>query len=271
MSKTARFFDMKRRGEKIAMLTCYDYPTAKAQAEAGIDVIFVGDSVGTNVLGYQSEKDVTLADIVHHLRAVRRGAPGDNFVMADLPYGTYETPDMAVANAKVLAAAGADMVKFEGSRPDIVAAVVGAGIDVCCHIGLEPQHHDEKRVKGRTADAARRLVADAIALDEAGMSMVVLELVPEEVAAEVTKAVAAPTIGIGAGRMTDGQVLVVCDLLGFTEANFKHNRRYREVGRAMREAASLYKQDVRSQSFPADTNVFHMPKAELEALLVKAV
>jgi 3-methyl-2-oxobutanoate hydroxymethyltransferase len=268
MSKIARFSEMKRRGEKIAMLTCYDYPTAKAEAEADIDIIFVGDSVGTNMLGYESEKDVTLADILHHLRAVRRGA-AHSFVMADLPYGTYETPDMAVANGKALVEAGADMVKFEGSRPDIVAALVAAGMNVCCHIGLEPQHHDEKRVKARSADTARRLVADAIALDEAGMSMIVLELIPEEVAAEVTKAIAAPTIGIGAGRFTDGQVLVVCDLLGYTDDNFKHNRRYREVGRAMREAASLYKQDVRARAFPADTNVFHMPKAELEALALK--
>jgi len=268
MSKTARFFEMKRRGEKIAVLTAYDFPTAKAEAEAGIDAIIVGDSVGTNVLGYQSEKEVTLGDIAHHLKAVRRGAP-ETCLIADLPYRTYETAEMAVANAKILIAAGTDLVKFEGPRPDIVAALVAAGIDVCCHIGLEPQHHEEKRVKSRSADAALRLVADAVALDKAGMSMVVLELIPEEVAEQVSKAIAAPTIGIGAGRDTDGQVLVICDVLGYTEANFRHNRRYREVGRDMRAAAAAYLQDVRTGAFPAEANVFHMPKDELAALAVK--
>lgn len=270
MSRTARFFEMKQRGEKIAMLTAYDYPTAKAEAEAGIDIILVGDSVGTNMLGYQSEQEVTLADIAHHLRAVRRGAP-DTFLLADLPYRTYETVDMAVANAKILAAAGTDMVKFEGPRPEIVAALVAAGMNVCCHLGLEPQHHAEKRVKGRSADDALRLVADAVALDKAGMSMVVLELIPEEVGAQITKAIKAPTIGIGAGRYTDGQVLVVCDVLGFTDANFRHNRRYREVGRDMREAAGLYLQDVRARAFPGEANVFRMPKEELAALAERDV
>ncbi len=265
MSKTARFFDMKQHGRKIAMLTAYDYPTAKAEAEAGIDIILVGDSVGTNMLGYQSEKEVTLADIEHHLRAVRRGAP-DAFVIADLPYLTYETPDMAVANAKILAAAGADMVKFEGPRPDIARALVEAGVKVCGHLGLEPQHHEEKRLKSRSAADATRLVADAVALDRAGMEMLVLELIPEEVAEQVTKAIAAPTIGIGAGRHTDGQVLVVCDVLGYTEAAFRHNRRYQAVGRAVHAAAQLYTEEVRTSIFPAATNVFHMRNEELAAL-----
>jgi 3-methyl-2-oxobutanoate hydroxymethyltransferase len=269
MSKTARFFEMKQHGQKIAMLTAYDYPTAKAEAEAGIDIILVGDSVGTNMLGYQSEKEVTLADIEHHLRAVRRGAP-DAFVIADLPYLTYETPEMAVANAKVLTAAGADMVKFEGPRPDIAKALVAAGVKVCGHLGLEPQHHEEKRLKSRSAADATRLVADAVALDQTGIEMLVLELIPEEVAEQVTKAIAAPTIGIGAGRHVDGQVLVVCDVLGYTDAAFRHNRRYQEVGSAIRAAAEAYGQEVRAQAFPADANVFHMPKEEL-AVLTKQV
>jgi len=270
ISKTARFFDMKQHGRKISMLTAYDYPTAKAEAEAGIDIILVGDSVGTNMLGYKSEKEVSLADIAHHLRAVRRGAP-DSFLIADLPYQTYETPDMAVANAKILVAAGTDMVKFEGPRPDIAAALVASGINVCSHIGLEPQHHEEKRVKGRSAADAVRLVADAIALDKAGISMIVLELIPEEVAAHLTKSIAAPTIGIGAGRHTDGQVLVICDVLGYTEANFRHNRRYRDVGRDTRAAVAAYVQEVRAGAFPAEANVFHMPKDELAALADKEV
>jgi 3-methyl-2-oxobutanoate hydroxymethyltransferase len=161
-------------------------------------------------------------------------------------------------------------VKFEGPNPEIVKALVAAGIKVCSHIGLEPQHHEEKRVKGRSAADAARLITDAIALDKAGISLIVLELIPEELAKQVTQAIAAPTIGIGAGRYTDGQVLVICDVLGFTEANFRHNRRYRDVGRDMRAAATAYVQDVRTGAFPTDANVFHMPKEELAALTDKA-
>jgi 3-methyl-2-oxobutanoate hydroxymethyltransferase len=264
MSITGRFFEMKRRGQPITMLTAYDAPTAKAQAEAGIDVILVGDSVGTNFLGYASEQDVTLADIAHHVRAVRRGAPGTP-VLADLPFTTYDTPALAVASARTLVAAGADMVKFEGARPEIARALVGAGIPVSGHIGLEPQHHEEKRLKGKTAEAANQLLADAIALDEAGIAMLILELIPEEVATRITKAIAAPTIGIGAGRATDGQVLVITDVLGYTDAVFRHNRRFAEVGAAVREAATTYVRDVRERRFPGPGNVFAMPKAALAA------
>src|SRR5579863_3293427 len=127
MEAAARFLDMKRGGQPFAVLTAYDYPTAKAEAEAGVDMILVGDSVGTNILGYESEKNVTLADIAHHVRAVRRGAPGTP-ILADLPYRTYETPDAAVASARQLRAAGADMMKFEGARPEIAAALDAAGL-----------------------------------------------------------------------------------------------------------------------------------------------
>jgi 3-methyl-2-oxobutanoate hydroxymethyltransferase len=265
MSTAARFFEMKRAGRPIAMLTAYDAPTAAAEAAAGMDILLVGDSLGTNMLGYGSEREVTLADMAHHARAVRRGAP-EAAIVVDLPYATYETPEMALANARVLVAAGADMVKFEGPHPAIVAALTAAGIDVCGHLGLEPQHHEEKRLKGRSAAEAQRLQADAAALDAAGLSMLVLELVPEEVADAITRAVKAPTIGIGAGRKTDGQVLVVCDLLGFGEANFRHNRRYEEVGARMRAAAAAYVADVHARAFPGEANVFHMKAEELAAL-----
>jgi 3-methyl-2-oxobutanoate hydroxymethyltransferase len=268
MNKAARFFEMKRQGRPISMLTAYDFPTARAEAQAGIDIILVGDSVGTNMLGYASEQEVTLADICHHLRAVRRGAQ-EAFIIGDLPFQTYEMPEMAVENSRRLIEAGADMVKFEGARGDIVEALVKAGIDVCCHIGLEPQHHAEKRLKGRSAAEAVQLVADAIALDKAGMSMIVLELMPEEVAERVTQSIAAPTIGIGAGRKTDGQVLVICDVLGYGEANFRHNRRYQEVGKAVVEAAQAYVQDVHAGVFPAEANAFHMPKDELAVFSAK--
>lgn len=269
MSKIARFFEMKRKSEKISMLTAYDYPTAKAEVEAGVDVILVGDSVGTNILGYQSEQEVTLADIAHHVRAVRRGAP-ETVILADLPYRTYDTPDLAVENARLLRAAGADIVKFEGPHPEIATALVEAGIDVCGHLGLEPQHHLDKRLKGRSAEEAKRLLAQAAALDAAGISMLVLELIPEEVAAKVSKAIKAPTIGIGAGRHTDGQVLVICDMLGFMPVNFRHNRRYHDVGPLIEDATAHYVRDVREGRFPAEANVFHMPQEELSIFTADA-
>ena len=264
--KTARFFAMKRKGEPIAVLTGYDAPTAKAEEAAGVDIILVGDSVGTNMLGYASERDVTLADMCHHVGAVRRGAPKTT-IIADLPYRSYDTPEIAVKSSRLLIEAGADIVKFEGPRPKLVEALAGVSIEVCCHLGLQPQHHDDKRIQGRNAREATRLLRDAIALDRAGMAMLVLELVPEEVADRVTRSIAAPTIGIGAGRKTDGQVLVISDVLGITPANYHHNRRYQEIGQLMLEAAKAYVFDVRSKNFPAAANIFPMDEDELAIFL----
>jgi 3-methyl-2-oxobutanoate hydroxymethyltransferase len=266
MNKTRRFLDMKRRGEKIAVLTAYDAPTARAEAEAGVDILLVGDSVGVNMLGYASEREVTLADMRHHVAAVRRGAPAAT-IMADLPFRTYETPDDAVASAKTLVAAGADIVKFEGAHLAILRALVAEKIAVCCHLGLEPQNHLEKRLKGRSAQEASRLLADALALDRAGMSLLLLEMIPEEVAAEVTRRVAAPTIGIGAGRRTDGQVLVITDVLGFGPKNYRHNRRYRDIGQVVAETARAYVRDVRAADFPGEANLTHMAAEELAVFL----
>jgi 3-methyl-2-oxobutanoate hydroxymethyltransferase len=260
--KTARFFDMKRKGQPIAVLTGYDAPTAKAEEAAGVDIILVGDSVGTTMLGYASEREVTLADMCHHVGAARRGAPKTT-IIADLPYRSYDTAEIAVKSSSLLIEAGADIVKFEGARPEIVEALARASIEVCCHLGLEPQHHDDRRLKGQKAEDAARLLADAIALDGAGMALLVLELIPEEVADQVTRSIAAPTIGIGAGRKTDGQVLVISDVLGFTPANYHHNRRYQEVGQLMLEAAKAYVLDVRSRKFPAEGNAFHMDADEI--------
>lgn len=268
-SRVQQFFGMKREKRPIVMLTAYDAPTAKAEWAAGVDIILVGDSVGTNILGYRSEQDVTLDDIVHHTRAVRRGAP-DAFILSDLPYRTYETREMAVASGRRLLEAGADMVKFEGARPEIIEALVDAQIDVCGHIGLEPQHHEDKRLKGRSASDAMALIDAAIGLDKAGMSMLILELVPEEVADKITRAIAAPTIGIGAGRRTDGQVLVVTDLLGTTPDNFRHNKRYAETGTLKRDAFRAYVEDVRGGAFPAEANLFHMSEEELAIFLSDA-
>jgi 3-methyl-2-oxobutanoate hydroxymethyltransferase len=262
MRKTALFLDMKRQGAPIAVLTAYDAPTAKAEADAGVDAILVGDSVGVTMLGYASERAVTLADMRHHIGAVRRGAP-DAVIIGDLPYRTYETPAQAVASSRLLIESGADIVKFEGFRPDLVEALAAESIEVCCHLGLEPQTHEKKTIKGRLAEDAARLVRDSAALDKAGMAMLVLEMIPEEVAERVTRSVSAPTIGIGAGRLTDGQVLVITDLLGFSEKNFRHNRRYEEFGRLARAAAGAYVRDVHGKTFPGEDNVIRMDKDQL--------
>jgi len=255
---------MKRRGEKIVSLTAYDAPTAKILAEAGVDVVLVGDSVGVNVLGYAHEREVTLADMAHHIAAVRRGAPSA-YLMGDLPYATYDTPRQALESSAKLRAAGADCMKFEGARPEILAALVAGGFDVCCHLGLESQHQPEKRRQGKTAAAARKLLDDARALDALGQAFLVLELVPAEIAARITAAVRAPTIGIGAGAETDGQVLVVNDLAGITEREFKHNRRYGDLGARLRAAVAAYAQDVRAGRFPGAEHAFHMPPDERAA------
>ncbi len=261
MFRALNFLEMKTHGEKIVAVTAYDAPTARAETEAGVDVILVGDSVGVNVLGYSHEREVTLADMVHHIAAVRRGAP-QAYVIGDLPYATYDTAEQAIESARALRAAGADCVKFEGAQPDLVRTLVAEGFEVCCHLGLESQHHDVKRRQGKTAAAARKLLDDALALDAAGQSFLVLELVPVEVAARITKAIRAPTIGIGSGPSTSGQVLVVNDLAGITERDFKHNRRYGDLGRVLRAAVGGYARDVRAGRFPGPEHAFHMEEQE---------
>jgi 3-methyl-2-oxobutanoate hydroxymethyltransferase len=270
MRSLNRFAEMKHGGEKIALLTAYDAPQARAQEQAGVDAILVGDSVGVNMLGYASEREVTLADMAHHTRAVRRGAP-DTFILSDLPFATYDTPEQAVASAKILQQAGADAVKFEGAFPELVQALAAVGIPVCGHLGYEPQHC-ERRVHGKTFEEAIRIFGDAKALDDAGVLMLVLELAPAELAAAISQAIKAPTIGIGAGPATDGQVLVFPDVLGYTEKNFRHNRRYAEIGATMREAASAYIGDVRARTFPTLANGSTMPAdvlAQFEAEILE--
>jgi 3-methyl-2-oxobutanoate hydroxymethyltransferase len=262
--KATQFSDMKRRGEKIVVVTAYDAPTAQAAAEVGVDIILVGDSVGVNVLGYAHEREVTLSDMSHHIAAVRRGAP-ETYIIGDLPYATYETQSQALASAKSLRDAGADCVKFEGARAELVRALKAADVDVCGHVGLESQHHDQKRRQGKTASAALRLLEEARALDAAGQNFIVLELVPEELAATITREIDAPTIGIGAGAETDGQVLVVNDLAGITRREFKHNRRYGAVGDTLRAALAAYAADVRSGRFPGPEQSFRLIQAEREA------
>ncbi|MGJ0506580.1 MAG: 3-methyl-2-oxobutanoate hydroxymethyltransferase [Methylocystis sp.] len=264
MSKADLFLDKKRRGEKIVVITAYDAPTARIEAEAGVDIILVGDSVGVNVLGYAHEREVTLADMSHHIAAVRRGAP-DMYIIGDLPFATYDTPGQAIASSRILRDAGADCVKFEGAQPDVVAALTAEGFDVCGHLGLESQHQDVKRRQGKTAEAAAKLFADALAADAAGEMFLVLELVPQELAGAITRAVKAATIGIGAGPETDGQVLVVNDLAGVTARDFRHNRRYGRIGAELRAAIDAYSSEVRAGAFPGPEHGFHMAEEERAA------
>jgi 3-methyl-2-oxobutanoate hydroxymethyltransferase len=209
---------MKTRGEKIAALTAYDYPMAKLLDEAGIPFIHVGDTLGMIVLGYPDTTRVTMAEMEHHVRAVARAQPRA-LVCADLPYRSYDTVEAALVNARRLVAAGAGAVKAEGGREilDQVRAIVVAGIPYCAHLGMLPQHVIEEggyRIKGRTDSEHEALLADAIALAEAGAFALVLEIVTPPVAKEITQKISIPTIGIGSGRDCDGQILVTHDLIG---------------------------------------------------------
>jgi len=209
---------MKGRGEKIAALTAYDFPMAKLLDEAGLPVIFVGDSLGMVVLGYPDTTQVTMAEMEHHVRAAARAKPRA-LLGADLPFKSYETVEDAVKNAKRLAAAGAEFVKAEGGRGilDQVRAIVSAGIPFCGHLGMLPQHVMEEggyRVKGKIEPEQQGLIDDARALAEAGAFAIVLELVTPPVAQELTKMLSIPTIGIGSGDDCDGQIRVISDLIG---------------------------------------------------------
>lgn len=217
-AKLAAFRALKPSGRKVVMLTAADYPTARLLDEAGVDLILVGDSMGMVTLGYPDTVDVTLADMLHHTRAVRRGVTRA-LIGSDLPYHTYRTPEEALATARALVTAGAEAVKLEGGTALLpqVQAIIAAGIPFIGHIGMLPQSVREEggyKKKGRTADEAARLLADARALDHAGALAIVIEGTLPAVAADLTAAVQCPTIGIGSGPDCDGQVLVTADLTG---------------------------------------------------------
>jgi 3-methyl-2-oxobutanoate hydroxymethyltransferase len=253
--------------QKITMLTGYDYPTACLEDEAGIDIILVGDSVGTNVLGYASEREVTMADMVHHLKAVRRGVV-QAYLLADLPYQSYATPTLALDNATTLLAHGADAVKLEGGIEQIetVRHLTAQGIAVCGHIGFTPQtlHQPGRRAKvqGRSFSQAVALLESAMALEQAGAKLLVLELIPEPLGKAITECLYIPTIGIGAGRLCDGQVLIIHDLLGLTPFHLKFVKRYQDYRDLTRQAMTQYKHDVEQGLFPSEETAFQMDEAE---------
>ena len=257
--------DLKQRSEPITMLTCYDFPTALLQDAACVDIIFVGDSVGTNVLGYEDPKQVSMEDMVHHTRAVRRGVKAA-LLVSDLPYGSYETPEQGVQNALRLVDAGAEVVKLEGGEEvaDGVACMVEQGISVMGHVGFTPQTAGGgSHVVGRRADEAIAVFRGVRALAGAGACAVVMECVPERVAEVVTSRLGVPTIGIGSGRYCDGQVLVTPDLLGISETEFRFVKRYAGLSTVVRGAFSNFVAEVKAGQFPEDKHGFRVKKEEL--------
>jgi 3-methyl-2-oxobutanoate hydroxymethyltransferase len=263
-----------RDGEPpLVMVTAYDAPTARFAVDAGVDLILVGDSVGTTLLGYDSTVPVTLDDILHHAKAVRRGAPGAH-VIADLPFMTYQVSDeQAVANAgRLLKEGGADAVKLEGGTglASRVAAIARAGIPVVGHIGLTPQTAGLLggfKVQGQEFVSARALIDDAIAIEHAGAYMLVIEVIPSAVTAIITGRVSIPVIGIGAGAETDGQVLVMHDLLGIEDRHAaRFVRRYGNLAAEMRAGFAAFAEDVRSGAYPAPEHTYKMKSAVLAEL-----
>lgn len=254
----------KRRasGEKIVMVTAYDAPGAAAAFDSGIDSLLVGDSVAMAVLGYDNTLPVTMEDMLHHTRAVRRGAP-EAFAVFDMPFMSYQTDRAeAMRNAgRAMKEAGADAVKLEGGaeQADLISALTHSGIPVMAHLGLLPQHVQALggyRVAGRGEAEADRLLKEAHQIEEAGAFAVVLECVPEELATRITQELTIPTIGIGAGAGCSGQIQVMHDLLGISSYTPKHARHFGELGIAMRQALSSYAQEVKCGTFPGEANSF---------------
>jgi 3-methyl-2-oxobutanoate hydroxymethyltransferase len=269
--------EKKQRHELITCLTAYDYSTSRLVDEAGIDMILVGDSLAQVVLGYDSTLPVTMEEMLHHTRAVRR-AVKSALVIADMPFGTYQGDvQEGVRNAtRFMKESGAEAVKLEGGtkRVDLVRRMLDSEIPVMGHIGLTPQSLHKMggyKVQGKDLAGIEQLVKDAVALDRAGVFSIVLEGVPREVAAMITQEISVPTIGIGAGPDCDGQVLVFHDLVGMTFSTpAKFVRRYAEAGSLIREAVEHFKTDVEAGTYPNDQESYHLPKetkAELEALL----
>jgi 3-methyl-2-oxobutanoate hydroxymethyltransferase len=261
--------EKKTLGEPISMITAYDYPSALAADRAGLDAILVGDSLGMVVLGYDSTVPVTMDEMLHHCRAVRRGAQYA-YLIGDLPFLSYQADRAeAIRNAgRLLKEGGMDAVKLEGGRQmaDAVRAITAAGMTVIGHIGLTPQSAGQLggyRVQGKTAADAQRLLDDAVALEQAGAAMIVLEMVPDRVAGRITRELRIPTIGIGAGAGCDGQVLVLHDMLGiFDRFTPKFVKKYAELFPQMEAALAAYRDDVAARRFPDAGLSFAMDDAE---------
>ncbi|MBQ3426861.1 MAG: 3-methyl-2-oxobutanoate hydroxymethyltransferase [Clostridia bacterium] len=272
---TADFAAMKKRGEKISMLTAYDYSTAKLINGAGVNSVLVGDSLGMVMLGYEDTISVTMEDMIHHSSAVARGAK-DALIICDMPFMSYQTSVYdAVKNAGRLMQEGrAQAVKLEGGVKikEHIKAITSASIPVCGHIGMTPQSINAFggfRVQGKTLAAARRIIDDALAVEQAGAFAVVLECVPSALAEYISKLLAIPTIGIGAGAGCDGQVLVYQDMLGmYSDLTPKFVKKFASVGEVMTAAFKAYDNEVKSGAFPLEENSFSIDEGIMNELMI---
>ncbi|MCA1058355.1 3-methyl-2-oxobutanoate hydroxymethyltransferase [Rossellomorea aquimaris] len=273
MKQTTDFLKMKSEKEKISMITAYDYPSAKAAEEAGIDVILVGDSLGMVVLGYDSTVPVTVDDMIHHTKAVKRGAK-NTFIITDMPFMSYHLSreETLKTAADILQKGGAHAVKVEGGAHviDRIQDLTSAGIPVVAHLGLTPQSVGVLggyKVQGKTADTARKLIDDSIKCEQAGAFALVLECVPKQIAREISEALSIPTIGIGAGVETDGQVLVFHDLVTYGVNRVpKFVKQYGNASDVMHNSIKTYIEEVKGELFPAEEHSFTMRDEELDSL-----
>ncbi|TXC93261.1 3-methyl-2-oxobutanoate hydroxymethyltransferase [Metabacillus litoralis] len=267
------FIKMKKDKEPISMITAYDFPSAKQAEKSGVDIILVGDSLGMVVLGYDSTIPVTVEDMIHHTKAVKRGAK-DTFVVTDMPFMSYHlSKEESMKNAaRIMQEGGADAVKVEGADgvTPVIEALTFGGIPVIAHLGLTPQLVNVLggyKVQGKNAEAAKKLIDDAIKCQEAGAIALVLECVPQQLAEELTNVLTIPTIGIGAGCHTDGQVLVYHDLLGYGLGHVpKFVKKYATLSETIDIAISEYINEVKTRTFPEEQHSFNMKKEELHSL-----
>lgn len=269
MKTTADFLNMKQNGEKITMVTAYDYPSAKAAEQAQTDMILVGDSLGMVVLGYDSTVPVTLEDMIHHAKAVRRGAR-NTFIVVDMPFMTYHLSreQTLKSAARIMQESGADAVKVEGAGNvlPMIEALVESGIPVMAHLGLTPQSAGVLggfKVQAKTAEQGLQLINDAIACEKAGAFSVVLECIPQQITEKVSAECTIPTVGIGAGVQADGQVLVFHDLIGYGDHRVpKFVKKYTDIYPDITGAIKQYNDEVKKQEFPAESHSFNLKEEE---------
>ncbi|HAA5121968.1 TPA_asm: 3-methyl-2-oxobutanoate hydroxymethyltransferase [Listeria monocytogenes] len=273
MKSPVDFFAMKENGEKITMITAYDYPSAKNVEQAEADMILVGDSLGMVVLGYDSTVPVTMDDMIHHTKAVKRGAP-DTFVVTDMPFMTYHgSVDETIQNArKIIQESGAHAVKLEGAGEVVnkIARLTEAGAPVVAHLGLTPQSvglTGSYKVRAKSAQEAQELMDNALAVEAAGAIALVLEAIPRQLAEKVSKALSIPTIGIGAGVETDGQVLVYHDIIGYgISRRAKFVKAYADIDERIEPALASYVKEVKAATFPEVKHSFTMAEEDLKGL-----
>lgn len=273
MKRPVDFFAMKENGEKITMITAYDYPSAKNVEQAEADMILVGDSLGMVVLGYDSTVPVTMDDMIHHTKAVKRGAP-DTFVVTDMPFMTYHgSVDETIQNArKIIQESGAHAVKLEGAGEVVnkIARLTEAGAPVVAHLGLTPQSvglTGSYKVRAKSAQEAQELMDNALAVEAAGAIVLVLEAIPRQLAEKVSKALSIPTIGIGAGVETDGQVLVYHDIIGYgISRRAKFVKAYADIDERIEPALASYVKEVKAATFPEVKHSFTMAEEDLKGL-----